>query len=750
MASKGMFKPLPGSGDARAPRRREGEWCPLWPVPGDAPAAPAAHPKLGKPEAVYEYRAAGGELGGYVWRLHGADDGKEFRPLTFCEHNVTKERAWRWKGHAPLRPLYGLDRLAERPDAPVIVTEGEKAADAAERLLPSFVAVTSPGGSNAAGKGDWGMLARRRVVVWPDADESGGTYAAAVARALTAAAAEVAIVAPPVGVAEGWDAADAEAEGWDEARALALVEAASPADEAMCAEHDVAARTAADGSVGERKSKAGASGKGRRGGGDDGGPPQRDRLIAVLRDAELWHSPDREAFASVAVNGHVEHWAISSRELRIFLAGRYFDACGGAPGGQATEDAIRVLEAKAIHCGPCHATWRRVGECDGVIYLDLCDAAWRAVEVTADGWRVVDAAPVKFLRSPAMRPLPEPVAGEPIEALRGFLNVESDTGDVEDADFKLLVAWAVAALSPCGPYPILIIDGEQGSAKSLTMRLLRSLVDPNVSPNRAEPRDERDLMITAHNSWVITLDNVSKVPTWRSDALCRLSTGGGLATRKLHSDKSEVVLDAQRPIIINGISDLAARPDLGDRAIAITLPAIPEDKRRVEGEFIAEFEKARPAILGALLDAVSSALRNLPTTRLERLPRMADFALWVTAAEPGLGWEPGSFIRAYADNRSAAVQTVVENNAVAQAIRTFLSKRGSWEGSASQLLPLLDNEVMESTRAHRSWPATPSALGGALARLAPALRAVGLEVWPDRLGGKLRQRVWVLGRVEDV
>ena len=210
------------------------------------------------------------------------------------------------------------------------------------------------------------------------------------------------------------------------------------------------------------------------------------------------------------------------------------------------------------------------------------------------------------------------------------------------------------------------------------------------------------------------------------------------------------MLDAQRPIIINGISDLAARPDLGDRAIAITLPAIPEDKRRVEREFIAEFEKARPAILGALLDAVSSALRNLPTTRLERLPRMADFALWVTAAEPGLGWESGSFMCAYSDNRSAAVQTVVENNAVAQAITTFLSKRRSWEGSASQLLPLLDNEVMESTRAHRSWPATPSALGGALARLAPALRAVGLEVWPDRLGGKLRQRVWVLGRVEDV
>ncbi len=744
MAVKRMFAPLPGGGSR--PARREGEWCPLWPVPGDAPAAPEAHPTLGKPVAVYEYRAAAGELGGYVWRLPAPDGRKEFRPLTFCTHSTSKERAWRWKSHTPLRPLYGLDRLAARPDAPVVVAEGEKAADAAGWLLPGYVAVTSPGGSNGAGKADWGMLARRRVVVWPDADEAGGKYAVAVARALALAVAEVAIVAPPAGVAEGWDAADAEAEGWDEARVLALVEAATPAREAMRAEHDGGGGSLADGGGGKTKTTTGASGS--RRGDDDGGPPQRDRLIAVLRDAELWHSGEREAFASVVDNGHVEHMGVRSRDFRIYLAGRYFDATGGAAGGQAVEDALRVIEAKAIHHGPCYATWRRVGERDGVIYLDLCDVDWRAVEVAPDGWKVIDAAPIKFLRSPAMRPLPAPEAGESVDLLRGFINVETGVGDDADADYKLVVAWLVAALRPCGPYPILIIGGEQGSAKSLTMRLLRSLVDPNLSPNRAEPREERDLMIAAHNAGCITLDNVSKVPAWLSDALCRLSTGGGFATRELHSDKSEIVLDAQRPIILNGIPDLAARPDLGDRSIAITLPAIPEDRRRVETEFLAEFEAARPAILGALLDAVSSALRNLPTTRLERLPRMADFALWIVAAEAGLGWEAGSFLRAYADNRSTAVQTVVANNAVAQAIEKLLTKRAAWEGTASELLPMLDNEVMDTTRAHRSWPATASALGVWLARLAPALRAVGVEIRNERQG-KDRRRVWVLGRVED-
>lgn len=474
-------------------------------------------------------------------------------------------------------------------------------------------------------------------------------------------------------------------------------------------------------------------------------PLQRNRLIDLTGDAELWHSPERRGFAGVPIKGHIENWEIRSRNFRLWLTGQFYDTHGGAPGSQSMEDALRVLEAKAVHRGPRYPVWRRVGELDGAIYLDLCDADWRAVEITANGWRVIDGAPVKFVRSATARPLPEPEAGAAIESLRGFINVESDTGVIEDVDFKLIVAWLVAALNPRGPFPILIINGEQGSAKSLTMRLLRSLVDPNASPNRGEPRDERDLMVSADNAWTITLDNLSKVSPWLSDALCRLSTGGGLSTRKLHSDRDEVVFDAQRPIILNGIPDLAARPDLGDRAIAMTLPAIPEDRRRVEAEFLSEFEDARPAILGALLDGVSSGLRNLRTTRLERLPRMADFAQWISAAEPGLGWEPGAFIRAYAENRSLAVEVVIENNAVAKAIRSLAAER-SWEGSASELLPLLENRVSETTRRHRSWPTSPSALGGWLGRLAPALRNVGVDLRFMRVG-KGRRRTWIIQRL---
>src|SRR5262249_54050728 len=147
---------------------------------------------------------------------------------------------------------------------------------------------------------------------------------------------------------------------------------------------------------------------------------------------------------------------------------------------------------------------------------------------------------------------------------------------------------------------------------------------------------------------------------WLSDCLCRLATGGGFATRELYTDADEVLFDSQRPVIITSIEDVADRGDLLDRAVIVRLPAIPEEKRRRESGFWAAAVAALPAILGALLDAVAAGLRNLPGVRLDRLPRMADFAAWVTACEPALGWPPGSFLAAYRGNVADANELALD------------------------------------------------------------------------------------------
>lgn len=472
----------------------------------------------------------------------------------------------------------------------------------------------------------------------------------------------------------------------------------------------------------------------RQSGGEESGPPQRDLLIGLTADLELWHSPDREAFASVpiTVQGQPDgefraNWPVRSRDFKLWLTGRFYAIHNGSPGGQAVEDALRVIEARAIHEGHRHEVFLRVGELPGRVFLDLGDETWRAVEVSATGWRVIDTPACKFLRSQAMRPLPVPMPGGLIEGLRNFVNVETD------ADFRLVTAWLVGTLRPKGPYPVLIVNGEQGSAKSTLCRLLRALIDPNAAPIRAAPRDDRDLLVSALNSWVLSLDNLSDIAAWLSDALCRLATGGGFATRELYSDRGEVIFEAQRPILINSIPDLASRPDLGDRALAVTLPTIPENQRRPESEFWREFEAARPELLGALLDAVCSALREGASTELDHLPRMADFAHWVTAAEPGLGWPSGRFLADYRATRDRTVFAALEADPVAVAVRQLIDPH-PWEGTAAELLGELDRLVSEGIRRSRSWPHLPHVLSGRLRRLAPTLRAVGIEVATERIG----------------
>ncbi len=252
---------------------------------------------------------------------------------------------------------------------------------------------------------------------------------------------------------------------------------------------------------------------------------------------------------------------------------------------------------------------------------------------------------------------------------------------------------------------MLVLHGEQGTAKSTLAKVLRSVVDPNETALRTEPRDERDLMIAATNAWCLTFDNLSHVPAWFSDGLCRLATGGGFATRELYSDAEEVLFNAQRPALLNGIEELATRGDILDRAILLYLPTIPKAQRQDETSFWRAFETARPRILGALLDAVSTALRELPAVTLCELPRMADFALWACAASAACDWRiatpagdvtgADAFLHVYTHNQDAAHELALEASSVAQAV-CQLAEAGVWSGTASLLLDTLSDQVGET------------------------------------------------------
>ena len=317
-------------------------------------------------------------------------------------------------------------------------------------------------------------------------------------------------------------------------------------------------------------------------------------LVDIGEAFELWHTPKREAYATIKVNGHLDNLRLGDKAFKQHLARLYFLKLGRAPAAQAINDALQVLAGKAIFEGQEHPVYQRVGDLDGCVYPDLGDDSWRAIEITGAGWTPVPNAPVKFRRTNGMLPLPMPVAGGSFRgALEPILNL------VTDDDWALLQGWEVGVLNPRGPYPVLVLFGEQGCGKSTVARICRRLIDPNVPDLRGDIRNIHDLMISAVNGRIIALDNLSRLPPWLSNALCCLSAGAGFGTRELYSDDEEVLFSAMRPVILNSIAEPSTRSDLVDRSIM--LECAPITKPIPERELLTMVDKAIPNLSSALL-----------------------------------------------------------------------------------------------------------------------------------------------------
>jgi len=452
---------------------------------------------------------------------------------------------------------------------------------------------------------------------------------------------------------------------------------------------------------------------------------QTETLLHLADDWELFHTPQREAYASVPIGNHCENYRIASTAVRHLLQYSFFQTQNKPVRPAAVQEAIALLEGKAHFEGQQHTVYQRVAEYEGSIYLDLADAERQTVKITGGRWRLISNPPVKFRRPPGMGALPVPVSGGSLKGLRPFVNLATHD------HWKMFIGCLLGALHPAGPYPVACLHGVQGSAKTTACAVFRALIDPvEVGGNyhnglRAAPRDVHDLVISAENNWLIALDNLSYIPTWLSDAFCRLSTGGAFGTRKLYSDDEEVLFSGRRPVLLNGIEELATRSDLLDRAVIICCPEISEEKRRSEREFWREFESVRPRILGALLDAVAAAQRDIDKVELRKIPRMADFVRWVTAAEKCLPWKK-KFIDAYKRNRSQAHALALEASPIAPLIRRLVRAK-PWKGTATKLLLKLRN-LGPDVREQQSFPKSPRVLSGILRRLAPNLGNVGICV----------------------
>ncbi len=467
---------------------------------------------------------------------------------------------------------------------------------------------------------------------------------------------------------------------------------------------------------------------------DESAEPDRQTIaqlmLAIAEQGRYFHTSADKAYVDIYIEQIRHTFPVRSRRFKQWLSRELYIQHQKMAGSESLNQVLGVLEAKANFDGEMQEVHLRIAEHEGKVYLDLGRDDWKAVEVSAEGWRIVSDYPVRFRRVDPLLPLPMPHEGGNLAELRDLLNMDED-------GWILAIAWLLFSFYPKYPHPILVFHGEQGTGKSFTAQILKSLVDPGKAPLIPKIADLRNLAITAENRWVLVYDNLSSLSADQSDALCRISTGGGFSTRTLYGYTEETVFEFIRPQMITGIDEIASRGDLLERSLMVELMTIPEDERLTEAELEERLELLRSRIFGALLMALSQTLKQLPSVEPDILPRMADFARFAIAAETALDMPEGSFMRVYAGNRESAHVTAVESSPVAVAIMRLMQSRESWQGTPSELLEALNLLVDDATRKKRNWSGTPKALGKALKRLAPDLRGVGIDiVRPERSSRK--------------
>lgn len=457
---------------------------------------------------------------------------------------------------------------------------------------------------------------------------------------------------------------------------------------------------------------------------------------------DLFHDAEPKAYARVRVGNHREVWPVQSQRFKAWVQKLIWDLSKGNSVLAGRDEVLEMLKALALSAEPARELHVRVAHVGQAIYLDLGDPDWSAVKITTEGWNVIPDPPVMFRRPKGTLPLPLPVRGGSIEEFREFLNLKNTEAWI------LLVVFIVQCFFENGPFPILCVHGEHGTAKSTLARLVMSMTDPRATGLRGEPKDTANLLLAASNSWLVPLDNLSSIPRHLSDTLCRISTGGGSSARQLYSDDEETIFNIKRPIILTSINDVGRAEDLVDRALIITLMPIEDVKRKTEEELGKQFEVALPRILGAFLDLVAGALRELPGVILPSATRMADFCKLGVVVGRVLGWHKDDFPLAYRGNREEANMVVLDSSVLWHPIQDLLDdSEGSWEGSASELLAKLSGLVNDQLRKSEDWPKNAQRLSNALQRLAPALRKARVLYERGRTKGSGSSRVTRLRRI---
>ena len=447
--------------------------------------------------------------------------------------------------------------------------------------------------------------------------------------------------------------------------------------------------------------------------------------LVVASCEKFYDERTRDAF--VTVSDKNETFRVGSSLFTEWLSYEYYSNSGhSSASDSAIKQAVSALSGLCKFEGKKERVFMRTAKHpeSGAYYLFIADDKNRAIEVTATGWRILDKYPVKFCKPSTSLALPEPLSGGDVHKLWEFCNIPED-------DRFLVLAWLLESWREDTMFPLLELNGVQGSAKSTTQNYLRMLVDPSTANLRPAPKNIDDMPVAANNNWLISYENMSYLPARMQDIFCSMATGGAAGGRTLYSNGEETVLEMKRPVVINGIPSLVTAQDLTERSIHLELPRLEQYEGEVD--LRSAYQNALPEIFGGLLDLFVKTLAALPSVKIAKPPRMVDYCRLGEAMMQSIGHNSGEFTAIYNENRKESVLRSIESSPIASALLEMAE--GFHDGEVihnGTYQELLDKLLPHKGGSNDGWPQRAKGLSNALKRNMPALQDAGIIVKPEQ------------------
>lgn len=454
---------------------------------------------------------------------------------------------------------------------------------------------------------------------------------------------------------------------------------------------------------------------------------QRNKLIAtkkIAKDtkAEFFHDDLHEGYIKIPVpDAHsYKIMKLDSRKFKDWLRWKYWRTHREYLPAALMKNILGPLQGEAMYEGQEHKLHLRVAWYKESIFYDLGrgEDMW-ALEIKPGSWRLVKSPPVLFRRYSHMKEQIIPASRGSAQELLDFMNVKGKNNRL------LLLILLISYFIPDIPRPLLALHGEPGSTKTSLMVVLREIIDPDEKPISAPPRNMREFAIYANHNYCVFLDNLSHLPEWLSDALCRLVTGEGYSERKLYTDEDEIIFKYKRAAAISGVNVVISRGDLFDRTLIFELqqPKVWEEEKKLQQKFNAR----KSYILGGIFGVLARALGEYPQVNLRWKSRMADFTRWGCAIARALGLNDSDFLKAYRENLKGKVEEVTKMSPVAQAVMSFMDEREQWEGTVGDLHKEL-SIMADGLSIKAIFPKDATRLGMALTEIRATLAKRGIKI----------------------